>query len=86
MLNSFSSKSKHMYAKGLSNLGSGAMKLSQLSSAAKTIGNIAGQTSNLIDPSTYKGSAGQVLDTGIERAKKIQKELKKVSNIAKLGF
>jgi len=56
------------------------------SSFNTTIGNIAGQTSNLIDPSTYKGSAGQVLDTGIERAKKIQKELKKVSNIAKLGF
>ena len=71
MFNKFSSKSSNMFAKGMTNLGSGAMKLSKLSGGARMVGDVAQQAAQLLDPSGYKGSAGQVVDTGIERAKRL---------------
>ena len=84
VFNKLSSKSNHMFAKGLSNLGSmGAMKFSKLSTGARMAGDIAQQAGELIDPSGYKGSAGQVLDTGIERAKRLAKTTNKLYNFSK---
>jgi hypothetical protein len=83
MFNKLSSKSNHMFAKGLSNLGSGAMKLSKFSTGAGIVGDVAQQAAELIDPSGYKGSAGQVLDTGIERAKRLAKTSNKLYNFAR---
>jgi hypothetical protein len=83
MFNKLSSKSNNMFAKGLTNLGSGAMKLSKFSTGAKMAGDVAQQASQLIDPSGYKGSAGQVLDTGIERAKRLAKTTNKLYNFAR---
>lgn len=82
-MNNLSTKSKSMFSKGISNLGRGAMKLSQFSGGAKMVGDIANQASQLIDPSKYSGSAGQVLDTGIERAKKLQKTTNKLIKYTK---
>jgi hypothetical protein len=83
VFNSLSSKSKHMFGNGLTNLRGGAMHLSKFSSGAKMAGDVAQQVSQLIDPSGYRGSAGQVLDTGIERAKRLQKGVNKLYNYAK---
>jgi hypothetical protein len=82
VFNGLSTKSKHMFAKGLSNLGSGAMKLSKFSTGARMAGDIAQQAGELIDPSGYSGSAGQVIDTGIERAKRLQKGVNKLIKYA----
>ena len=82
VFNALSTKSKHMFGKGLSNLGSGAMKLSRFSTGAKMAGDVAQQASELIDPSGYSGSAGQVLDTGIERAKRLHKGVNKLIKYA----
>ena len=83
MFNKFSSKSSNMFAKGMTNLGSGAMKLSKLSGGARMVGDVAQQASELLDPSGYKGSAGQVVDTGIERAKRLAKTSNKLYNFAR---
>lgn len=83
MFNKFSSKSSNMFAKGMTNLGSGAMKLSKLSGGARMVGDVAQQAAQLLDPSGYKGSAGQVVDTGIERAKRLAKTSNKLYNFAR---
>jgi hypothetical protein len=83
VFNTLSTKSKHMFGKGLSNLGSGAVKLSKFSTGAKMAGDVAQQASELLDPSGYHGSAGQVLDTGIERAKRLQKGVNKLYSFAR---
>ena len=83
VFNKLSTKSKHMFGKGLSNLGAGAVKLSKFSTGAKMAGDVAQQASELIDPSGYKGSAGQVIDTGIERAKRLSKGVNKLYNFSK---
>ena len=83
MFNKFSSKSSNMFAKGMTNLGSGAMKLSKLSGGARMVGDVAQQASQLLDPSGYKGSAGQVVDTGIERAKRLAKTSNKLYNFVR---
>jgi hypothetical protein len=83
MFNKLSSKSNNMFAKGLTNLGSGAMKLSKFSTGAKMAGDVAQQAAQLIDPSGYKGSAGQVIDSGIERAKRLAKTTNKLYNFAR---
>jgi len=82
-MNRNSSKSNHMFAKGFSSLGAGAMKLSKLAAGAKMAGNVAQQASELIDPSGYRGNPGQVINTGIERAKRLQKSTSKLYNYAK---
>lgn len=83
MFNKFSSKSNHMFAKGLTNLGSGAMKLSKFSTGTRMAGDVAQQAAQLIDPSGYKGSAGQVIDSGIERAKRLAKTSNKLYSFAR---
>jgi len=83
MFNKFSSKSSNMFAKGMTNLNSGAMKLSKLSGGARMVGDVAQQASQLLDPSGYKGSAGQVVDTGIERAKRLAKTSNKLYNFVR---
>lgn len=83
VFNNLSTKSKHMFAKGLSNLGTGAVRLSKFSTSANMAGNVAQQASELLDPSGYKGSVGQVIDTGIERAKRLAKTSNKLYNFAK---
>lgn len=83
VFNKLSSKSNHMFAKGISSLGSGAMKLSKFSTGARMAGDVAQQASELLDPSGYKGSAGQVIDTGIERAKRLAKTTNKLYNFAR---
>lgn len=83
MFNKLSSKSNNMFAKGLTNLGSGAMKLSKFSTGAKMASDVAQQAAQLIDPSGYKGSVGQVVDTGIERAKRLAKTTNKLYNFAR---
>ena len=83
MFNKFSSKSSNMFAKGMTNLGSGDMKLSKLSGGARMVGDVAQQAAQLLDPSGYKGSAGQVVDTGIERAKRLAKTSNKLYNFAR---
>jgi len=67
----------------MTNLGSGAMKLSKLSGGARMVGDVAQQASQLLDPSGYKGSAGQVVDTGIERAKRLAKTSNKLYNFVR---
>ena len=67
----------------MTNLGSGAMKLSKLSGGARMVGDVAQQAAQLLDPSGYKGSAGQVVDTGIERAKRLAKTSNKLYNFAR---
>jgi hypothetical protein len=79
-MNRLSTKSKSMFGKGLTQ---GAIKLSKFSTGAKMAGDVAQQASELLDPSGYKGSAGQVIDSGIERAKRLAKTSNKLYNFAR---